>query len=943
DRTLEYERPDDIIVINSASEYYKLTGKKYKVPSGGSLKSSLPSSVDNSQSIYFPEVGDQGSVGACAAFAHAYYQFTHEMNKSQGIPTTPENTFSPKWAYNIQNGGVDSGSVSDYLYRSMSWQGVAQMPFAPYDNDYLSWIPKEEAWSNALKYKVKSYQYFDDVGLEESRITSADDSDLDAIKTALSNGEVLTYSTLVYSWKSAKLKTNPMAPENAKYAGQEVVVVQDGNEGAHRMALVGYNDNIWTDINNNDKVDAGEMGAFKIVNSWGESYCNGGFAWVAYDALNDEYSSVEGAPAYKNKGAIFEYVARIDVEPVKDNSDMYLKCTLNTSNRADVDVYLIAEKNGTVKTEPGFATTKHNIYAGEFAFDGTKNSSDGTVAFALNSVVPDISSENFHEYSWSVRFVDKANNGTILTVKDVAIVDVGENKVYTPQGFAPFTLDGSEKTVDITSATINDVVIYYVGYYNPTLHYKICNGQWQTVQMEKNSERYGYTHKFVIPSEDIVDVTLYFTDSDGDVDDNNGKYYKAVRQLNCYVTENQAKPLSASVKMDSVPDINKLMNFIATADGGYAPYRYEFIFTKLDDGTEKIRAYEHKDVAQWHIRYEGDYRITVNVKDQSNKVITASLDFYAENKHFEFASFTANPDKQIMTGDTIKFTAVSDFESIISRGTEYSMYDFVIKNTDTNEVVYTTTKRSDESHMSYRKSTNYLSWMPRKAGKYSITISSTDGSNDYAEKSLEFTVAEYNGSILGDADNSGKVNITDAILVMKYNIGGLDDSKLWLRLSDGNDDSKVDLRDAIYIMKFIVSDKNAANVGKVNYKELPTEPPTEAPTQKPTEKPTVPPTNPIPKNIVTFTNSYNWGGTMYCYYWSDTNKSMTAWPGKPMTKSGTNPQGQALYTYEVPGEATYVIFTNGSAQTVDIPYSGGEIRCYPTDTDSKGHYNVKTW
>ncbi|MEE0265417.1 MAG: hypothetical protein UD936_07295, partial [Acutalibacteraceae bacterium] len=36
DRTLEYERPDDITIINSASEYYQLTGKKYKVPSGGS-------------------------------------------------------------------------------------------------------------------------------------------------------------------------------------------------------------------------------------------------------------------------------------------------------------------------------------------------------------------------------------------------------------------------------------------------------------------------------------------------------------------------------------------------------------------------------------------------------------------------------------------------------------------------------------------------------------------------------------------------------------------------------------------------------------------------------------------------------------------------------------------------------------------------------------------
>ncbi len=947
DLTLEYGISDDATIISSTSEYYKLTGKKHKVPSGGSLKATLPSSVDNSQSIYFPKVGNQGGVGACAAFAQAYYQFTYEMNKQQGIATTPENTFSPKWAYNIQNGGADIGSISDYLYNSMSWQGVTLMPLAPYDDDYLSWIPTEEAWSTALKYKVKSYQYFDDVGKEDSRITSADDNDLEVIKTALSNGDVLTYSTLIYSWKSDKLKTNPMAPENAKHEGEEVITVQDGYDGPHRMALVGYNDNIWTDINNNDKVDNGEMGAFKIVNSWGEGYGNNGFIWVAYDALNEGYSSVEGASEYKNKNNIFDSVARIDVEPVKDNSDMYVRCTLNTSNRADIDIYLIAEKNGTVYTEPGFATTKYNIGAGSYALDGTTNSSDGTVAFALNSVVPDISSENFHEYNWSVKFVDKENNGTVLTVKDVAIVDAGENKVYTPQNFTPFTLDGSEKTVDITSTTINDVVIYYVGYYNPTLYYKVGNGQWNTAQMEENPERYGYTHKYVIPSENLIDVTLYFKDSNGDIDNNNGKYFKATRRLNYYVTENQATPLSATLEMDSVPDVNKLMNYIASAQGGYAPYRYEFVLTKLDDGTEKVREYSHNEVAQWHIRYEGDYRITVNVKDQSNKVITKSFDFTANDMHFEFASLTVKPDKQIMTGDTLEFTAISDFENIISWGSRYSMYDFVIKNIDTNEVVYNISKRSDKANLGYRQSTNYLSWMPRKAGNYSITISSTDGSNDYAEKSLEFKVAEYNGSIVGDADNNGLVNLTDALLVMKYNIGGIDDSKLWLRLSDGNDDSKVDLRDAIYIMKYTISANGTANVGKVNYKELPTEPPTEkpteAPTVAPTDPPTEPPTNPVVKNIVTFTNSYNWGGTMYCYYWSDSNKSMTTWPGKPMTNAGVNEFNQALYTYEVPDDATYVIFTNGSVQTVDIPYAGGEIRYYPTTTDSKGHYNVKTW
>ena len=51
-----------------------------------------------------------------------------------------------------------------------------------------------------------------------------------------------------------------------------------------------------------------------------------------------------------------------------------------------------------------------------------------------------------------------------------------------------------------------------------------------------------------------------------------------------------------------------------------------------------------------------------------------------------------------------------------------------------------------------------------------------------------------------------------------------------------------------------------------------------------------------------------------------------------------------MYTFEVPKEANYIIFTNGSSQTTDIPYSGGEVRYYPVaETDSKNHNLVKTW
>jgi hypothetical protein len=135
----------------------------------------------------------------------------------------------------------------------------------------------------------------------------------------------------------------------------------------------------------------------------------------------------------------------------------------------------------------------------------------------------------------------------------------------------------------------------------------------------------------------------------------------------------------------------------------------------------------------------------------------------------------------------------------------------------------------------------------------------------------------------------------------------------------------------------------------------PTAPPTEVESIVPTEVesavPTEPETLPVPpqppifpdnSNVVGFLNSEDWSGTIYCYYWSDTNKAMTVWPGEPMLKDYYNSiDGKEIYWYALPKDATYVIFTNGSMQTVDIWYNAHEMYI-PTTKDSKGHYNVKT-
>ena len=69
DNSLKEERPDDIKVISSVEDYYNTAisnGADLKVSSG---KSSLPNNVDNSQSPYFPPIGNQGNIGSCGPWA----------------------------------------------------------------------------------------------------------------------------------------------------------------------------------------------------------------------------------------------------------------------------------------------------------------------------------------------------------------------------------------------------------------------------------------------------------------------------------------------------------------------------------------------------------------------------------------------------------------------------------------------------------------------------------------------------------------------------------------------------------------------------------------------------------------------------------------------------------------------------------------------------------
>lgn len=904
----------------------------------GEISESLPDNVDNSQSSYFPKIGDQGQLGSCTFWAQVYYQFTYTMNKEMNRPTTAENTFSPQWSYNVVAGTDEMIGPYYSTYEFMRRQGNVLISQVPYDLNVSSFYPTEDVWKTSTKYRLKKYENLETVGSKDSQITSVDDTDLIQIKTALNNGDVLAYSTHINSWNSTKIKRADNLTENNKYVNEYTVKSMTGKEGGHRMTIVGYNDNIWTDVNDNNVVDNGEMGAFKIANSWGNGYGNKGFIWVAYDALN-LVSSVKDVEEDATREQIFSEISRIEVLPYNTNSNLYLKYTLNTSDRTQNVVSVTAEKDGTEFTYGALS----NEYTGDkCAYDGSTNASDATMVFLLNNAVNDISSENFHDYNWSVTVKDTKKDGNIFTVKNLEIVDEATNKSYKASNIYPITLDGEEKTVELSHTSLNHAVIYYRGYKNPVINYKTPNGNWiasKGIAMEENIERRGYVHKYVVDLGATDRIMLYFSDDNGNVDNNKGKYFTAYKGLNYYVTENVAEPITVNLtnEFNSVADVDLCSVFDTKVSGGYAPYQYNYLIENLQTG-ETLAESEYSDNSSYsyYFRNTGEYKVTVNVMDYSNTVVSKSSNITVKEIPFEFTQLTCTPKAHIMVGDEVEFTAITNFEHIRAWGNLYNKYDFTIKRD--NQVCYTTNVKSSKYNIGLMTSTVKLLYTPTVAGSYSLTISSTEGKGQYAEKTINFNVAEYNGTIVGDANNNKHITVSDAILIMKYSIRLVDENEIWLPLADCDKNGKVDIKDAICVLRRVVGASNCASAGQVNYREPATEPPTAPATEAPTQPPTK-----VEENIVTFTNSLNWGGTIYCYYWSDSNKSMTSWPGKAMTASGTNTNGKPIYTFKVPDNVTYVIFTNGSIQTVDIPYKGGEIKYYPTKAISNGKYDVEVW
>jgi hypothetical protein len=361
-------------------EFYQMTISSEEAVQQIPLQATLPTSVNNSLLPSFPPIGDQGQLGSCVAWGSTYYQATHEIgllnqvnNKSgqQGI-------LSPKWTYDILNGGVDDGLSPLTAFQLLSINGAASLSSFPYNTNYTAWDLNSQDWVAAINNRMATYALIPGLGGSGAQ-------NLTAIKTALVNGHVLTFATFIDSWVFTNIKTDPQNIDN-NYVGELAAIYMDGTDGGHFMTIVGYDDNLWIDINGNGEVDPGERGAFLIANSWASSWGNAGFVWISYDAFLAT-SGVAGGP---NKGRVAAgtYLNSdvITVVPKAQNYTPSLIAEFSLSQSERNQIAIQAGVSNTTQTTP---TTTLADYAltnqgGALEFSGASPGAAQSLTFALD-------------------------------------------------------------------------------------------------------------------------------------------------------------------------------------------------------------------------------------------------------------------------------------------------------------------------------------------------------------------------------------------------------------------------------------------------------------------------------------------------------------------------------------------------------------------------------
>lgn len=388
----------------------------------------LPASVDNSQTQWFPPIGLQNH--GCTAFSVGYYIKTFQEAKEHGwdlsgakwegyisgkdyghpTPSYQDKIMSPAFIYNLNDpsGSIETAMKLVCNIGDCTWEAM------PYDGySWTDW-PSDQAWTEAALYRGNStvgYQYID--------LTS--DVGIATLKSLLASQNLASFYV-----DSSKLSKANLAPA-------DFLTLDNYNSSSHDHVntIVGYDDNATYTENGTT-----HYGAFKIANSYGAGIYNwenipDGFYWISYETMKQQFKTC----------LFFEDL--IGYKP-----DLMASFKIAHAKRSDTTLTI------SVGSSPnGLITKRFSSFVSGYPYPYSPND---YLAFPDNSIVLDVT--EFENYLPSI----------LGQTFWLSVYDGGSATTGTITSFSINSPSGYQASSDVSCQTVNNNYVYLsINYSSP--------------------------------------------------------------------------------------------------------------------------------------------------------------------------------------------------------------------------------------------------------------------------------------------------------------------------------------------------------------------------------------------------------------------------------------------------------------------------------------------
>jgi len=291
----QYEAKSGYKVVNKFDSVYLTNLPTIQLPDQYRSRD-LPDIVDNSTSPYLRPIFSQDGA-SCGQAASMGYHFTYEINHARNAPAVlPVNQYPTHYTWNFMNpDGALIGTGVSYFHSFEIVRANGCPNLVDYGGmsrgDSTKWMTGYEKYYNGMFNRIEGLYQLDlsnEEGLNTLKNWVYDHLD------GSEYGGVANYYAGIIGTQAL--------PAGTPEAGKHVIPLW-GSVATHAMTIIGYNDSIRWDYNNDamytnhiDITGDGivdmkdwEIGGFKFVNSYGGDWADHGFCYVMYKTFAEYY------------------------------------------------------------------------------------------------------------------------------------------------------------------------------------------------------------------------------------------------------------------------------------------------------------------------------------------------------------------------------------------------------------------------------------------------------------------------------------------------------------------------------------------------------------------------------------------------------------------------------------------------------------------------------